>query len=104
MAGRLVGMGYVTAEARSGSILCQAGEMLRGHEFHYSSFIPSREPFPWAFTFRKGDGRAGSDGYADGSLLASYFHFHFAANHRSAVRFAAACRSWISEKGTARQG
>jgi cobyrinic acid a,c-diamide synthase len=96
MSGRLVGMGYVTAEARSRSILCQAGEMLRGHEFHYSSFVPSREPFPWAFTFRKGDGRTGSDGYADGGLLASYFHFHFAANPRAASRFADACRNWIS--------
>lgn len=100
MAGRLVGMGYVTAEARSRSILCQAGETLRGHEFHYSSFVPSIDPFPWAFTFRKGDGRTGSDGYADGSLLASYFHFHFAANPRAAARFAAACRNWISGSRT----
>jgi len=100
MAGHLVGMGYVTAEARSRSVLCQTGETLRGHEFHYSSFIPSREPFPWAFTFSKGDGRTGSDGYADGSLLASYFHFHFAANPRAAARFAAACHNWISGSRT----
>jgi len=92
MAGRLVGMGYVTAEAQGRNILCQKGDALRGHEFHYSSFIPSREPFPWAFTFRKGDGRTGNDGYADGSLLASYFHFHFAANPRAAARFAESCR------------
>jgi cobyrinic acid a,c-diamide synthase len=98
MAGRLVGMGYVTAEAKGRNILCQKGDALRGHEFHYSSFIPSREPFPWAFTFRKGDGRTGNDGYADGSLLASYFHFHFAANPRAAARFAAACREWISQR------
>jgi cobyrinic acid a,c-diamide synthase len=96
MARRLVGMGYVTAEARGPNLLCQTGDALRGHEFHYSSFIPSREPFPWAFTFHKGDGRSGCDGYADGSLLASYFHFHFAANPRAAVRFAAACRRWLT--------
>jgi cobyrinic acid a,c-diamide synthase len=95
MAGRLVGMGYVTAEARNRNVLCQAGEILRGHEFHYSSFIPSQDPFPWAFTFRKGDGRTGGDGYADGSLLASYFHFHFAANPRAAARFAEACRQML---------
>jgi cobyrinic acid a,c-diamide synthase len=94
MAGRLVGMGYVTAEAREPNILCREGEVLRGHEFHYSSFIPSKEPFPWAFTFRKGDGRTGSDGYANGSLLASYFHFHFAANPRAAARYAERCRNW----------
>jgi len=96
MAKRLVGMGYVTAEAQEPSILCQAGDVLRGHEFHYSSFVPVREPFPWAFTFRKNDGRAGGDGYADGNLLASYFHFHFAANPHAATRFAASCRAWIS--------
>jgi cobyrinic acid a,c-diamide synthase len=98
MAGRLVGMGYVTAEARNRNLLCQAGETLRGHEFHYSSFIPSREPFPWAFTFHKGDGRSGGDGYADGSLLASYFHFHFAANPRAAACFARRCREWSDQR------
>ncbi len=101
MAKRLMGMGYVTAEAQGPSILCQTGDFLRGHEFHYSSFIPAREPFPWAFNFYKNDGRArqgghpGGDGYADGNLLASYFHFHFAANPRAAARFAAACLHWI---------
>jgi cobyrinic acid a,c-diamide synthase len=100
MAERLVGMGYVTVEAQKPNILCQTGETLRGHEFHYSSFIPSRDVFPWAFTFRKRDGRNGSDGYADGSLLASYFHFHFAANPRAAARFAAYCRNWISGNRT----
>ena len=84
--------------ARAGIFSARQGDALRGHEFHYSSFIPSREPFPWAFTFRKGDGRTGNDGYADGSLLASYFHFHFAANPRAAARFAAACREWISQR------
>lgn len=107
MVKRLVGMGYVTAEAQGPNILCQAGDVLRGHEFHYSSFVPAREPFPWAFTFRKGDGRArqgghpGGDGYAEGNLLASYFHFHFAANPRTATRFATACHNWISGNSTA---
>jgi cobyrinic acid a,c-diamide synthase len=147
MAGRLTGMGYVAAEALRPSILCQAGDVLRGHEFHYSYFIPNITPFSWAFTLRKSDGRAGArpapglcqapapapgrcpagaakaqqaqqaqqvqqderpacardvqpggDGYASGSLLASYFHFHFAANPRAAARFAAACRAWLSRK------
>ncbi|MDH7577373.1 MAG: cobyrinate a,c-diamide synthase [Bacillota bacterium] len=90
---RLVGMGYVTARALASSILCETGESLRGHEFHYSSFVPHCEFFPWAFSFDRGDGEPRPDGYARENLLASYLHFHFASSPRAAARFAAACRA-----------
>ncbi|NPV29451.1 MAG: cobyrinate a,c-diamide synthase [Firmicutes bacterium] len=97
---RLVGMGYVTARALAPSVLCEAGETLRGHEFHYSSFAPRTAPFPWAFSFIKGEQEERPDGYARGSLLASYLHFHFASSPRAAARFAAACRARHSDKLT----
>jgi len=90
---RLVGMGYVTARALTGNILCEAGAVLRGHEFHYSSFVPPGDSFPWAFSLSRGGGERRPDGYARANLLASYFHFHFASGPRAAARFAAACRA-----------
>lgn len=90
----LAGMGYVEAYALSANVLCRPGEVLRGHEFHYSSFIPDEEPFPWAFSFQKGNRPARCDGYTSGNLLATYLHFHFVSSPRAAARFVASCRSW----------
>lgn len=95
---RLVGMGYVTATALSDNILCRAGQSLRGHEFHYSTFEPRGEDFGWAFSFKKGEREAGLNGYASGNLLASYLHYHFASSPRAAARFAAACRTYEIRK------
>ncbi|HHW40943.1 MAG TPA: cobyrinate a,c-diamide synthase [Syntrophomonadaceae bacterium] len=95
---RLVGMGYVTATALSDNILCRAGQSLRGHEFHYSTFTPQCEGFSWAFSFLKGERDAGLNGYASGNLLASYLHYHFASSPRAAARFAAACRAYDIRK------
>jgi len=91
---RLAGMGYVTATALSDNILCRAGESLRGHEFHYSTFEPRGGGFGWAFSFKKGERDAGLNGYASGNLLASYLHCHFASSPRAVARFADACRTW----------
>ncbi|MGB9792764.1 MAG: cobyrinate a,c-diamide synthase [Thermacetogeniaceae bacterium] len=90
----LVGMGYVAATALADNLLCRAGEVLRGHEFHYSTFEPKGEGFSWAFSFKKGERDAGLSGYASGNLLASYLHYHFASSPRAAARFAAACRAF----------
>ncbi len=95
---RLAGMGYVTATALSDNILCRAGQSLRGHEFHYSTFEPRGEGFGWAFSFKKGEREAGLNGYASGNLLASYLHYHFASSPRAAARFADACRTYEIRK------
>jgi cobyrinic acid a,c-diamide synthase len=95
----LTGIGYVEASALSDNVLCRSGEVLRGHEFHYSSFIPDGEPFPWAFSFRKGNRLVRRDGYASGNLLATYLHFHFLSSPQAAARFLASCRSWLKRGG-----
>ncbi|BAF59140.1 MAG: cobyrinate a,c-diamide synthase [Pelotomaculum sp.] len=90
---RLAGMGYVTARALAPSILCETGETLRGHVFHYSSFAPLAAAFPWAFSFIKEGREERPDGYVRGNLLASYLHLHFAASPQAAARFASACQA-----------
>ncbi|MBO8168294.1 MAG: cobyrinate a,c-diamide synthase [Thermoanaerobacteraceae bacterium] len=87
---RLVGMGYIKAVAQRDNILCLKGDVLRGHEFHYSRF-QSEQP-PNAFVFYGGraeDGRV--DGYADGNLLASYLHLNFFGHQQQARRFVERC-------------
>ncbi|HAA89569.1 MAG TPA: cobyrinate a,c-diamide synthase [Peptococcaceae bacterium] len=93
---RLVGMGYRRARALEANLLCRANEVLRGHEFHYSSFTPKSTPFPWAFSFLGEKGER-FDGYFSGNLLASYLHFHFASLPRAAARFVNHCRAWLRQ-------
>ncbi len=95
MESRLQTVGYVEATALNDNVLCQAGETLRGHEFHFSRMIPDGEPdrFPWAFQFKKM--RTGSvypGGYASGNIVGSYLHMHFAGNEQAAERFVEKCK------------
>jgi cobyrinic acid a,c-diamide synthase len=93
----LIGMGYITAQARQDNILCQTGEVLRGHQFHYSTFVPDASDFPWAFSFIKGERAPWPDGYVEGNLLASYLHFHFASRPLAAMRLAESCRDFTEQ-------
>lgn len=71
----LVGMGYVEAEACHENLLCRPGEVLRGHEFHYSRLAAEAAP---AFYFRSRNGKKPRwDGFARGNLLATYLHLYF---------------------------
>lgn len=94
---RLIGMGYVVAQSLRENILCKKGDLLRGHEFHYSSFTPRNEEHPWAFSFTKAGGYSRPEGYALGNLLASYLHFHFAAKPAAVRRFASCCRAFVED-------
>ncbi len=87
MAGRAV-MGYVSGRAMRDNILCRAGDVLRGHEFHYSRLEPEVLPESCAFeiTRRNGGGKH-YGGYADGNILASYLHINFFGNERLAENF-----------------
>ena len=81
-------LGYRTVTARRTTALVQAGEELPGHEFHLSAGEGLQERDA-AYTL------AGQppcwEGFAHGSVLASYVHLHFASNPCLAPRFVAAC-------------
>lgn len=88
MVGRLT-LGYHEAIATAESPLCERGEVLRGHEFHYSSIEPSAgrpedgESPAWRFD----DGR--SEGFVASGTVASYLHTHWAAYPQAPRRLAA---------------
>jgi cobyrinic acid a,c-diamide synthase len=88
---RLAGLGYRVAMAVAPHLLLTAGEEVRGHEFHYSTWIvsPARvvSHTAWALRRRPDDSGGHLDGYVNGNLLASYLHIHFGQRPALAARF-----------------
>ncbi|KJS16087.1 MAG: cobyrinic acid a,c-diamide synthase [Peptococcaceae bacterium BRH_c4b] len=84
-------LGYVTATALDDNILVDRGEVLRGHEFHYS-VLELDQGIPGAYRLAK-EGTDGhrTDGYASGNILASYLHINFAGHPEAAGRFIGKC-------------
>ena len=81
-------VGYRTAVARRSSFLLDAGERLRGHEFHWSrvTAVPAETA---AYAIDGEEGRV--EGFVRGNVLASYLHVHFGSDARMAPRFVEAC-------------
>src|SRR5258708_34430412 len=80
--------------SRAGSALrntlltCQ-GDVVRGHEFHYSCLNAPVARKNAAYTFTA---RGQTEGCAPGNLLASYWHLFFSGVPLAAPRFVALCR------------
>ena len=90
--GRLT-LGYREMTARRDSPLLRFGEMIRGHEFHWS--VSPAPPAPSAaYSLDGPDQRL--EGFASDSLLASYVHLHFGADARLAPRFVEAAAAWAA--------
>ncbi len=101
MQSKLQTVGYVEATALTDNVLCAAGDVLRGHEFHFSQMIidDSHEKFPWAFEFKKTrTGEVYTGGYFHHNIVASYLHIHFAGNERNALRFLNKCIVFKQER------
>jgi cobyrinic acid a,c-diamide synthase len=97
ISGQQLTIGYREATAVQPSVLLDAGQTIRGHEFHWSRL---ETPVPLehaAYTF---EGRR--EGFVRGKTLASYVHVHFAANDgRLARRFIEAAAG-VRERAHAR--
>ena len=79
-------LGYRQAVAVTDSVLAQAGEVVRGHEFHRTAAVPAAGDQPaWQF------GPGAVEGHVAGSVVASYLHTHWAGHPAAAARFTAAC-------------
>lgn len=85
-------IGYREATALRDTVLIRQGEVVRGHEFHYSCLSAplAREEAAYEFVTR-----GAVEGFAQGNLLASYLHLSFSGFPLAAQRFVAAARAWI---------
>ncbi|MEW6623442.1 MAG: cobyrinate a,c-diamide synthase [Bacillota bacterium] len=94
MTKRLAALGYVQAKALKTSVVAEAGDVLKGHEFHYSE-ITGLGDGDYAFSLVGGKGADHrGDGYAKGNLAASYVHLHLRSNPRAAFNLLEACRKF----------
>jgi cobyrinic acid a,c-diamide synthase len=87
-------LGYREAVAATATPWLDAGERVRGHEFHYTHIESPHsdgEAHPaWTLSAR---GSERAEGYVRGGIQASYLHVHWAAHPQLAVRFATAARA-----------
>ena len=72
-------LGYRLAQAADDSWLLAAGEVIRGHEFHYSVWEDRPDDLPPAYYLLPPDGQGEPypEGAHIGNLWASYVHLHF---------------------------
>jgi cobyrinic acid a,c-diamide synthase len=88
---RRLTLGY-TEVCFSGSCpLGSAGQVARGHEFHYSTLaaVPASVTRVYHLRARRGQERA--EGYLIGRALLSYVHLHFGSNPALADAFVSSC-------------
>ncbi|MEM2933400.1 MAG: hypothetical protein QXL78_00585 [Methanocellales archaeon] len=79
--------GYVELRARENCIIAEEGDILRGHEYHYSrAYVEDDVKF--AFEVKRGEGIAGKkDGIIAQNTIAQYTHIHAVAHPRFFERF-----------------
>lgn len=87
---KLQRFGYVTMQAHINNLLCDAGEQLKAHEFHYWDSTNAGA----GFTATKADGRAWECCHISGTMYAGFPHLYFPSDIRIALRFAAACAKY----------
>ena len=96
MTQRLAALGYRRATALADTPLLRAGEILRGHEFHYSVWDREDEPPSpaWRLKGSRDSAPTALAGHAEGGLLASYVHIPLAQRPELAARFVELMRSF----------
>ena len=88
--------GLVTLRAQADNLLCNAGETLKAHEFHYwDSTAPG-----CGFTAEKADGRTWKCGHISRTMYAGFPHLYFPSDVKIALRFAAACAGYGGKDGS----
>jgi len=91
---RLKTLGYREITLNNDTILGQAGQKIRGHEFHYSEIIsPADAPGVYAVTSRFGESGI-EEGFQVNNTLGSYIHLHFGSQPNAATAFVRACLAY----------
>ncbi|MFW6238393.1 MAG: cobyrinate a,c-diamide synthase, partial [Halanaerobiales bacterium] len=88
----LQAMGYVKVRALKDNLLLKAGEVARGHEFHYSKLVAGERQNESAYQLTSSRGQKRLAGIVTDNLLASYVHLHFGSKPELARRFLQNCQ------------
>jgi cobyrinic acid a,c-diamide synthase len=88
---RLKTLGYREITLTKNTIIGQAEQKIRGHEFHYSEIIsPAAVPSVYAVTSRFGKSET-EEGFQVNNTLGSYIHLHFGSQPNAAAALVQAC-------------
>ena len=98
MTDRLQHFGYATVRPRRRTILADAHDAIKGHEFHYSVWDHAPSSRHAAYVVTKPRESRRLEGFARANLLASYIHVHFLTNPRWARGFVASARCWRGQR------
>lgn len=96
MLDRIKSLGYVEVAFREDSLWGKKGDLLRGHEFHYSELLVTpagKEGWRpvYDMTYRRTN-EVYEEGFQKGNILASYVHLHLASRPAALEEFLALCR------------
>lgn len=99
MSTRLRSLGYREIILKKDTIIGKKGDVLRGHEFHYSSLENNDQDIPSVYHVTS---RAGQNitlkGYQVLNTLGSYLHIHFGSNEGCAKQFVNICKVFKDTK------
>ena len=94
-------IGYREATSLRDTLLTHQGEVVRGHEFHYSCLNApfAREDSAYELpTKNRGATYGQVEGFAQGNLLATYMHLSFSGFPLAAQRFVTSAKLWLEKK------
>jgi len=87
--------GYLDLESTADSVWFTKGELVKAHEFHYSSTTAIAGNPDWQFAVRRGNGITGStDGVIRQNIFASYAHLHSVSSPGWAPAFVSAAAAY----------
>jgi cobyrinic acid a,c-diamide synthase len=75
MTRKMQALGHVEVEAITDCAIARSGDILRGHEYHYSTASVDSDA-RFAYRVTKGDGIDGRDGITESNVVGSYLHAH----------------------------
>jgi cobyrinic acid a,c-diamide synthase len=91
MTDKLAALGYRHATALRPNLLSDGGDVLRGHEFRYSTWdrdeAGAGADSAWQVRGARAEAPVDFGGFVSGNLLASYLHIHFGQRADIASRF-----------------
>lgn len=86
-------LSYVISKATSDNIIAKKGDIIKGHEFHYSKINLKNSKPDFAFEILRGRGiKDKQDGLTSKNTLANYIHTHTAAHPLFASNFTRSAR------------
>jgi len=95
MLDRLRALGYRRVQLEASNLLGDRGQVIRGHEFHYSEIIGGHEEIPTTYRLHSRNGvETAREGYRQRNTLGSYVHLHFGSAPEAAATFVQHCRRY----------